>query len=142
MSSTPKGNRKPVRVILDSNAMFVPFQLKIDIFEEIESLLNTKVEPIILSPIQRELEKLALKGSPKTRKEAEYALRMADKCKSIKLDEDYVTYSPDDAIFQVAKEQKYPVFTNDRELRKKLRNINVPVIYVRQKSHLQIDGRI
>ncbi|NIQ05969.1 MAG: hypothetical protein GWO20_09680, partial [Candidatus Korarchaeota archaeon] len=68
MSSTPKGNRKPVRVILDSNAMFVPFQLKIDIFEEIESLLNTKVEPIILSPIQRELEKLALKGSPKTRK--------------------------------------------------------------------------
>ncbi|RLI16819.1 nucleotide-binding protein, partial [Candidatus Bathyarchaeota archaeon] len=34
------------------------------------------------------------------------------------------------------------VFTNDRNLRKRLRNINVPVIYVRQKSRLEIDGRL
>jgi rRNA-processing protein FCF1 len=34
------------------------------------------------------------------------------------------------------------VFTNDRQLRNRLRDINVPVIYVRQKSRLEIDGRL
>lgn len=142
MSQAPKDRGAPARIILDSNAMFVPLQFNIDIFQEIENLFNTKVELILLSPIRQELKKLAHEGSPKTRKDASYALRIAEKCKSIELDEEYTDSSPDDAIIRVAKEQKYPVFTNDRELRKRLRDINVPVIYVRQKSRLQIDGRI
>jgi rRNA-processing protein FCF1 len=40
----------------------------------------------------------------------------------------------------VARKCDCPVFTNDRKLRQRLRNINVPVIYVRQKSRLEIDG--
>jgi rRNA-processing protein FCF1 len=48
--------------------------------------------------------------------------------------------SPDDAIVKVASEWRSPVFTNDRALRKRLRDINVPVIYVRQKSRLEIEG--
>jgi rRNA-processing protein FCF1 len=50
--------------------------------------------------------------------------------------------SPDDAIVEAARKWDCPVFTNDRKLRRRLRNINVPVIYVRQKSRLEIDGRI
>ena len=142
MSPEPKLIKKPLKVILDSNALFVPFQFKIDIFEELKTLLNMKFELVLLSPIRRELEKLAEKGSPKMLKNASYALKMAEKCRSIELDEQYAGSSPDDAVFQVARQWKCPVFTNDRELRKKLRNINVPVIYVRQKSRLGIDGRI
>lgn len=142
MPPKPELKRKPLRVILDSNALFVPLQFKIDIFEKIKKLLNMKFELILLSPIRRELEKLAGKGSPKMRKNASYALRMAKKCRLIELSEEYAGSSPDDVIFQVAREWKCPVFTNDRELRKRLRNINVPVIYVRQKSRLEIDGRI
>ena len=48
----------------------------------------------------------------------------------------------DDAIVKVAKNWSSPVFTNDRQLKKKLRDISVPVIYVRQKSRLDIDGMI
>lgn len=126
---------------MDSNALFVPLQFKIDIFEELEKLLNMKFELILLSPIRRELENLAENGSPKMQKNASYALKMAEKCKLVELDEKIAGSSPDDTIFQVAREWKSPVFTNDRELRKRLRNINVPVIYVRQKSRLGIDGR-
>jgi rRNA-processing protein FCF1 len=142
MSLESKPVKKHLRIILDSNALFVPFQFKIDIFEELKKLLNMKFELALLSPIRLELEKLAEKGSPKMRKNASYALKMTEKCKSVELDEQYARSSPDDAIFQMAREWKCPVFTNDRELRKKLRNINVPVIYVRQKSRLEIDGRI
>ena len=133
--------KKPLKVILDSNALFVPLQFKIDIFEELKKLLNMKFELILLSPIRRELEKLAENGSPKMQKNAFYALKMAEKCKLVELDEKIAGSSPDDAIFKVACEWKSLVFTNDGELRKRLRNINVPVIYVRQKSRLGIDGR-
>ncbi len=141
MSPESKPIKKTLKVILDSNALFVPLQFKIDIFEELKKLLNMKFELILLSPIRRELEKLAENGSPKMRKNASYALKMAEKCKLVELDEKIAGSSPDDVIFQVAREWKSLVFTNDRELRKRLRNINVPVIYVRQKSRLEINGR-
>ena len=141
MSPESEPIKKRLKVILDSNALFVPLQFKIDIFEELRKLLNMKFELILLSPIRRELEKLAENGSPKMRKNASYALKMAEKCKLVELDEKIAGSSPDDVIFQVAREWKSLVFTNDRELRKRLRNINVPVIYVRQKSRLEIDGR-
>jgi rRNA-processing protein FCF1 len=137
--NSPKKCR--LKVILDSNALFVPLKFKIDIFEELKTLLNRNLELVLLQPIKRELEKMAEKGTPKMRKEANYALKLAEKCTLIKLDESFVG-SPDDAIVKVAGEWKTPVFTNDTELRKRLRDISVPVIYVRQKSRLEIDGRV
>jgi rRNA-processing protein FCF1 len=138
MKSEPA--RKTIRVILDSNALFVPIQLKIDIFQELKTLLNRSFELVLLKPIQQELEELAREGSLQTRKKALYALMLAEKCKIVDVEESAA--SPDDIIFQTASRWRSPVFTNDSELRKKLRNINVPVIYVRQKSRLEIDGRL
>jgi len=140
MTTKPTTTRKTIRVILDSNALFVPIQLKIDIFQELKTLLNRNFELVLLKPIQQELERLAREGSPQTRKKALYALKLADKCRIVDVKEDAA--SPDDIILQTASRWSYPVFTNDRELREKLRNINVPVIYVRQKSRLEIDGRL
>jgi rRNA-processing protein FCF1 len=138
MKSEPA--RKTIKVILDSNALFVPIQLKIDIFQELKTLLNRNFEPVLLKPIQQELERLAKEGSPQTRKKALYALKLAEKCRIVDAKEDAA--SPDDIILQTASRWSCPVFTNDSELREKLRNINVPVIYVRQKSRLEIDGRL
>jgi rRNA-processing protein FCF1 len=132
-------SKKVLRIILDSNAFLVPLQFKIDIFEELKTLLNRNFEPILLSPIQREIEKLAQMGSSKMRKCASYALEVTKKCKLVSIDENA---SPDDTIIKIAHEWGCPVFTNDRLLRKRLRDINVPVVYVRQKSHLVIDGRL
>ena len=133
--------RETVKVILDSNALFVPFQFKIDIFESLEQLLERSHEVILLSPIKRELEVLTKKGSPKMRKNALYALKLAEKCKYVEVDAPASALA-DDVIVKIAKEWKSPVFTNDRQLKKRLRDISVPVIYVRQKSRLEIDGMI
>lgn len=141
MSAENKPAKRSVKIILDSNAFFVPLQFRIDIFEELKALLNMNFELILLSPIQRELEKIARKGSPKMRKKASFALKLAEKCKFFEVNKKF-TGSPDDAIIHMAQKWNCPVFTNDRELRKRLRNINVPIIYVRQKSRLEIDGRL
>lgn len=139
-ASTTKKTRS-LKIILDSNALFVPLEFKIDIFEELQRLLNRNVEFILLSPVKRELEILASKDSPKIRKEAIFALRLSEKCKYVPVENDE-RLPTDDAIIRVAKNWNSPVFTNDRQLKKRLKDISVPVIYVRQKSRLDIDGMI
>jgi len=140
VSASPKRN-EALKVILDSNALFVPLEFKLDIFVEVEHLLNRNVDFVLLSPVKRELEQLTTKYSPKIRREAAYALKFAQKCKYVAVDEDE-KLSTDDAIVKVARAWNSPVFTNDRQLRRKLRDISLPVIYVRQKSRLEIDGLI
>ena len=140
MSSTLKPAKANLKIILDSNAFFVPLQFKIDVFEELGTLVGRNFEPILLSPILKEIERMAKKDNPKIRKDAKYALKLAERCKLVRIDDAMI--QPDDAIVQVAHEWKCPVFTNDTPLKKRLRDINVPVIYVRQKSRLEIDGRL
>jgi rRNA-processing protein FCF1 len=140
LEALPKRNRG-LRVILDSNALFVPAEFKLDIFDEVKCLLNRNVDFILLSPVKRELELLAAKETPKTRRQALYALKLAEKCTAVVIDNREKT-STDDVIVEVAKAWNSPVFTNDRQLRRRLRDISVPVIYLRQKSRLEIDGLI
>ena len=133
--------REMLKVIVDSNALFVPLQFKIDILSELERLLNKRFDLILLSSVKHELETLAKKGSPKMRKNAAYALKLGEKCTYVKV-EDHESSQVDDVIVETAEKWKAPVFTNDVLLRKRLRDISVPVIYVRQKSRLEIDGMI
>jgi len=140
MSTSPKSN-KALKVILDSNALFVPLESRINIFAETKRLLNRNLDFVLLSPVKNELELLATKDSPKIRREALYALKTAEKCKYVVVNNPE-ELSTDDVIVKVAEAWNSPVFTNDRQLRKRLRDISVPVIYVRQKSRLDVDGLI
>ena len=133
--------KETLKVIVDSNALFVPLQFKIDIFCDLECLLNRRFDLILLSAVKRELETLARKGSPKLQREAACALRLAEKCRLVEVDAGSAV-DVDDVIVKAATEWKAVVFTNDEQLRKRLRDISVPVIYVRQKSRLEIDGMI
>jgi rRNA-processing protein FCF1 len=140
VSASSLQKKTPQKVILDSNAFFSSLKFKIDIFEEVRRLLNRNVEFVLLSPIKHELEILASRDAPKVSKQAIYALKLAEKCKFVPVDE--TNEGADEIIVRVAKSWNSLVFTNDRLLKKKLRDISIPVIYVRQKSRLDIDGLI
>jgi rRNA-processing protein FCF1 len=131
--------RKPSRVILDSSFLFVPSQFHVDIFEELAELLNRRFEPIVLSPTYEELQRIAGGGSTKLRKQAAFALKLAQKCRQVEVTKGEEE-PHDDLIIRVASETVSCVATNDRALRKRLRSKNVPVIYLRQKSRLTLDG--
>jgi uncharacterized protein len=134
-------NREPIKVIADSNALFVPLEFKIDIFAELQRLLNRRFELVLISPVKAELEILTQKNSPKMRRNAAFALSLAEKCTYVKVAEK-PNEQTDDAILRIARAWKVPVFTNDKALKAKLRDISMPVIYVREKSRLEIDGLI
>lgn len=80
-------------------------------------------------------------SSPKMRQQALMALKLAEKCRMVNV-EKQVGETNDDVVVRTASEWKCPVATNDGELRKRLRHINVPVIYLRQKSLLEMEGGI
>lgn len=133
--------RKALKVIFDSNFFFLPAKFKLDPFEEILRVTGRKIEPIILSVSLQELRHLAKYGSPKNRREASLTLKFADSCRIFEV-EKRRDEEVDDVILRVASEKRFPVATNDGELRRRLRDIGVPVIYLREKSRLEVEGAI
>lgn len=126
---------------MDSSFLFIPCQFNVDIFEELAKIINRQFEPIILSPTYKELQRITESQSTKLRRQATFALGVTQKCRQIDA-ERHEGESHDDIIVRVSTELNYCVATNDRALRKRLRRKNVPVIYLRQKSHLAVDGAI
>jgi len=137
----PVSEQHPVKVVLDANFFFVPSQFNLDIFEELANLLNQRFELIILSSTQKELQGLAESSSPKKRKQALLALRLAEKCHVVPAEKG-LSETYDDVIVRVAAAWKSPVATNDRELRIRLRNLGVSVIFLRQKQRLELEGAV
>ena len=130
-----------MKVILDANFFFIPSQFQIDIFEELMALLNQRFDPIILSPTYEELLRIAERGRPKTRRQASLALKLAEKCHLVNVEQSPGEQT-DDVIVRVAKEWKCPVATNDAELRKRLRMEQIPTIFLRKRAYLDLNGFI
>ncbi|RLI12729.1 hypothetical protein DRO35_02370 [Candidatus Bathyarchaeota archaeon] len=138
-NSVIKGrNSMMVKVILDSNFFFIPFRFRIDIFEELNVLLG-KAEPIVLSTTLDEMRKILKRSRGKKFMEFSAALKLAEKCEILKVEKE-TSEEYDDVILRVAKHLRIPVATNDAELRKKLRKLGLPTIYLREKSKLVIEG--
>ena len=139
--NVPDLEEKPTKVVLDTNFFFVSSQFNVDFFQELAKLLNRRFEPILLSSTQKELERLAESSSPKKRKQAQLALKLAEKCRLVPVEKG-LNETYDDVIFRVSAEWKSIVATNDRKLRKRLRKIGIPVIFLRQKRRLEGEGAV
>jgi len=129
------------RIILDTNFLFIPSQFHLDIFEELNRVVGQRIEPLVLSPTLEELQKFARSKSVKISKQALLGLKLAEKCTIINVEREY-DESNDDAILRAALKIKCAVATNDRKLRQKLRDVGVPVVFLRQKSTLMLDGSV
>ena len=128
----------PVKVILDSNFLMAPFQFHVDVFEELEYLLQKKIDFIVPSAVKLELTSISSRGGEGAA-EASLALQLASRCRVVDVNlkpEETV----DDAIVKAAQKLGAVVATNDIELKKRLRDINIPVVYLREKSKLEVEG--
>jgi rRNA-processing protein FCF1 len=116
----------------------VPFQFNIDIFQEIEYLLQKKVDFIVPSSVKLELTGISSRGGEGA-SEASLALQLASRCRVVE-----VSLQPqetvDDAIIKAAQKLGAVVATNDVELKRKLGEMHVAVIFMRDKSKLEIEG--
>ncbi|VVC02742.1 Ribonuclease VapC9 [Candidatus Bilamarchaeum dharawalense] len=124
----------PRPVILDTNFLLIPFQFKIDIFRELEYLIEVSHSYVISSKTIKELQKLG-KLIGKNGMAARLALKLVianeKKIETVESQE-YV----DDWIVDYAQKNNAIVCTNDSELRKRLRRLDIKVITMKSKSKL------
>ena len=129
------GNTDKKTVILDSSAILMLFEFSIDLEDELTRLLG-KYHVIIPKPIFKELEFLSIHGKGKKKLIAKPALDLIKKFELVDLDK---AVKGDDAVFHMAQKLQGIVVTNDRELRKRLKEISIPVIFLRAKKKLSLD---
>ncbi|MHA1833373.1 MAG: type II toxin-antitoxin system VapC family toxin [Candidatus Baldrarchaeia archaeon] len=130
-----------LKVVLDTNMLMLPVQLNINITAELDKLLELKYEIIVPEGVIDELKKLFNVSNPKTQRIAKFALKLAKKFKIMPL-RPKVGESTDQLLVRLAKKKDYVICTCDNELRRKIREVGAPVIFLRQMSHLVIEGEI
>lgn len=126
------------KVFLDSNILMMVAEKRLDIFRQIETILQGKIEFTVPKTVFAELSTIAQEKSKRGRY-ARFALELAKKCMPGR-ENPGAEESTDDYLARVAKETRGIVVTADSELRKRLRNANMPVIYVRKDLRLAIEG--
>lgn len=138
-----KSRRKRKVVIMDTDIIIHSLENKIDFMNEIIAIIEHPVKLCVTSSTLRELEKMAKRGSWRISRIANIALNLLKK-KSIEvIDDEYLgELSTDEKIAILAEKLEGIVATDDRELRKKLKEKGIPVIYVREESKLVLDRNI
>jgi len=113
-------------VVLDTNALLMPFEMRMNLDLAVSSLLGD-VRMVIPGPMIGELKNLE-------HKYAKVALSLARKYEIF-----HTETSGDDAIVEAAIRLDAYVLTNDKELKRRLRSLRIPLIYLRSHTHLVLE---
>ncbi|WP_254531692.1 PIN domain-containing protein [Natrinema gelatinilyticum] len=122
------------RVALDTSALMMPVELDVRLFDELERLLDT-FEPTIPQAVLEELRRLSEKGGQEgTAANVGHDLA-TERCLVVDTEASYA----DDALVELAREGTVDyVVTNDRPLRDRILEANIPVIALRGRNKLAI----
>jgi rRNA-processing protein FCF1 len=109
------------------------FEFSIDLEDELTRLLG-KFRVLVPQPIHDELIFLSKHGKGKKRYNAKPALELI---KKYELSE--AEGNGDDSVLNLARKFDGIVVTNDKDLRKRAKDIHLHTIYLREKSKLVLD---
>ncbi len=125
-------------VYLDTSFLMLSAKFHIDVLSEAENLLQRRVQFILPSAVLEELKGLAQnRGAPG--RDARVALELAEKSKVRCLPSE-ASLDADTILIEIAKLPDTIVATADSTIRKKLRAIHRPVIFLREKAKLELEG--
>jgi rRNA-processing protein FCF1 len=126
-------------VILDTNALMMPVELDVRVFDELDRLVGD-VDAVVPEAVVAELDKLADAGAGTEATAAAVGRDLADRCRVIGTEAAYA----DDAVVELAADGDDAVgtdgyaVTNDRPLRDRLLDRGVRVIGLRGRTTLEI----
>ena len=122
-------------VILDTNALMMPVECDLRLFDELERLLG-EVECVVPEAVLAELEKLSA-GAGAEATAARVGRDLADRCTVRSTDAAYA----DDAVLELASETGVEAaVTNDTPLQERLLDAGVPVVSLRGNDKLAINN--
>lgn len=122
---------------MDANFILIPFQFNVDIFAEFERILGGKYEIEIPKKVIEELEYLSKGAEGRDKMNARSALKMIKGFEIVEGGKG----NTDEVILSLARSRPNTIIcTNDKVLKREARKKQIPVIYLRQKRRLEIDG--
>jgi len=121
------------KIVLDTSFLVDIVKFKIDL-KEIDEVISQPYKLLTTDSVIKELEKLSAKKG-KESKNAKIALKLI-KSKRVEILKSKVK-TTDKAIIKLC-DKKMIVATDDRELRKKLKNLGIKTIYLRAKKKIGI----
>jgi len=119
-----------LNIILDTNFATIPFQFKVDVYSELNRIINGSYNLFFPEICKNELLKL---------KNGKAALDLMLK-KGVKMVEIPKHKNVDESILHYAESKKFAVATQDKELKKKALKKSLCVITLRQKKFLIKSG--
>jgi rRNA-processing protein FCF1 len=123
-----------MRILLDTNALMMPAQCRIDLFSELGRLFGA-YEPVVLESTLRELSGIA-QSAGRDGAAARLGLTLAGRCTVIRGEPSAAMV--DDEVIAYAKKTGCWVATNDRRLRDHLLDGKIGVISMRNGKKLDI----
>ena len=121
-----------MKVFLDTNFLMIPVKFGVDIFSELDRVVEGKYELVTVEPVISELRKIS-QGKGKDAKAAKVALELVKK-KKIKVLK--CEGSADSCLLKMSSNSY--VATLDLELKRKLLKLGRKVIYLRAKKYLAV----
>lgn len=123
-----------IAVIFDTN--FILSCLKFGIsFEDLDLVIEKKFEIFMPSNVIYELKNIDLNNEDSILRNI--AFKLIDKYKILEL-----KGNVDTSILSFAEKKRCIVCTNDKKLRHALRKKSIPVIFIRNRKYLELDGII
>ena len=116
----------PKAVVLDANALMMPFQFKVNLDNELKRLFGD-IPVFVPSSVLGEL-------ANSMDKNARAALALARKYPIVETE-----FRGDDAVLDIALQREAAVVTNDRGLISRLRERHLPVVRMRSRKYLVVD---
>jgi len=129
------GSTGRVKVLLDANALMMPAQFQLDLFDEIRSILGG-FEPVVLSSVMSELEGLS-HNKGRDGAAARCGLVLGKEC-TIADARELESKSVDAQVIEYAAQTGSIVVTNDRRIRDALFTRGIGVISMRKQKKLEL----
>ncbi len=134
--------RREWLVVPDTNFLLVPGQFGVDIISELSRVLDVRFKIAVPNVVLQELDVIERKARGKDLMAIRMAKKLAERFEVIDIGE-FGKRPIDDQIFDFAvKNEHVVVCTNDRGLKRRLRERGIPVVYLRSKKILELEGML
>ncbi|WP_297519333.1 PIN domain-containing protein [Thermococcus sp.] len=129
-------------VVPDTNFLLVPGQFGVDIISELNRILDVKFRIVIPNVVLDELDVIERKTRGKDLLAVRMAKKLAERFETVEIGR-FGEKPIDDQILDFAvKNERVIVCTNDKGLKKRLREKGIPVVYLRSKKILELEGML
>jgi len=132
METDRSGNNKVRCAVIDTNVLMYIYLNKADVIGQLRELGFNKF--LITASVKRELENLESSLKGKERAAARFALKLLDSFEIVETESE-----GDSSLLEAAQMLGCVIITNDKKLKKRAKQMGIPVGYLREDKRIFVD---